>query len=399
MRAIRTHGVLLQLHAQFRSSTNTVAILQQQEPINMRTIFASLLLLLCSANYAVASNDLVLSPKQIQAMGIAISPLPPQSIGEMAGIPAQVVIPGNQLFIVGTPLPAMVEKMLVGVGDQVHKGQLLAQLQSPALTEAQRGFLQASTQQQLAKGNVTRDEQLWTEGIIAEGRFRATQSLYTEAGAALAEKKQMLLLAGMSETAIARLQSGESLHSELLIVSPIAGVVLEKWVSAGQRLESSTPLFHVAKLQPLGLEMQAPLASARSIRMGAAVSIPAYAATGKITAIGQSLSESNQTILLRALIHKGTQNLRPGQHVEVTIATPSGSTAQWNIPSSALARINGKNMVFVATAQGFQAVEMSVLHEGDKNTLVSGKLRGNEKIAVRGVSTLKASLMGIGGGK
>lgn len=363
----------------------------------MRAIPASFLLILFCATNASAADDLALTPKQIQALGISVAPLPSKNTGEMAGIPAQVVIPGNQLFIVSTPLAAMVEQILVGVGDSVHKGQILARLQSPALAEAQRGLLQARTQEQLARGNFTRDEQLWKDGIIAESRYRSAQSQYIEAGAALAERRQMLLLSGMQASAIARLQSGQNLNSLLEISSPIDGVILEKTASAGQRLESATPLFRVAKLQPLGLEIQAPLASTQGLRLGAEVSIPAYAASGKLTAIGHSLSDSNQTILLRALIDKGSQNLRPGQHVDVSVATRSVSTPQWNIPNSALARIDGKNIIFVETASGFHAETVTVLHEGAQDTLVTGNFTGTEKIAIHGVSALKAKLMGIGG--
>jgi membrane fusion protein, heavy metal efflux system len=363
----------------------------------MSAKLASLVLILFSATSAIASDELELSARQIQALGISVASLPPKSTGEIAGMPAQVVIPGNQLFIISTPLPAMLEQILVGVGDHVHKGQLLARLQSPALAEAQRGFLQASTQEQLAKGNYTRDEQLLNDGIIAESRYRSAQSLYIEASAALAEKKQMLILAGMSADAIARLQSGENLNSSLAINSPIDGVILEKTASAGQRLDSATPLFKVAKLQLLGLEIQAPMASIQGLKEGAEVSIPAYAASGKLTAIGHSLSDSNQTIMLRALIHKGTQNLRPGQHVEVSIATRPLVTAQWKIPNTALARVDGKTLIFVASPTGFRAASVTVLNEGAQDTLITGKLGGTEKIAVRGVSALKARLMGTGG--
>lgn len=365
----------------------------------MRTTLVALLLLLSSTSSVFASDDVELSPKQKQSLGIATAALPPKSSGELAGIPAQVVIPANQLFVVSTPLSAMVEQTLVDVGDRVRKGQALAHLQSPALAEAQRGFLQASTQEQLAKGTLNRDEQLWKEGIIAESRLLSARSLYTEASAALAEKRQLLLLAGMTTDNIAGLKSGANLGSVLTIRSPIDGVILEKSVSAGQRLESATPLFNVASLQPLGLEMQLPLASSHVIRMGAVVRIPAYSAQGKITAIGQSLSDSNQTILLRALIHKGTKNLRAGQFVEASIATSFSTRVQWNVPNTALARIEGKSMIFVETTRGFHAVSVTVLHEGEQSTLITAKLGGDEKIAVRGVSTLKASLMGIGGGE
>jgi cobalt-zinc-cadmium efflux system membrane fusion protein len=367
--------------------------------MSMSAILASLLLMLFSISHAFASEDVELSPKQKQSLGIATASLPPKSSGELAGVPAQVVIPANQLFVVSTPLPAMVEQTLVDVGDRVRKGQPLAHLQSPALAEAQRGYLQASTQEQLAKGTLNRDEQLWKEGIIAESRLFSARSLYIEASAALAEKRHMLLLAGMTTDKIAGLKSGENLGSILTIRSPIDGVILEKSVSAGQRLESATPLFNVARLQPLGLEMQLPLASSHVIRMGAVVRIPAYSAQGKITAIGQSLSDSNQTILLRALINKGTKNLRAGQFVEVSIATSFSSRTQWNVPNTALARIGGKVIIFVETTKGFHAVSVIVLHEGEKSTLLTAKLGGDEKIAIHGVSTLKASLMGIGGGE
>jgi len=363
----------------------------------MKAALAAFSLILFLASNVTAADELELSPDQIQALGISVAPLPPKSTGELAGMPAQVVIPGNQLFIVSTPLPAMLEQTLVGVGDHVHKGQTLARLQSPALAEAQRGFLQALTQEQLAKGNFSRDEQLWRDGIIAESRYRSAHSLNIEASAALAEKKQILILAGMSADAIARLQSGENLNSSLAINSPIDGVVLEKTADAGQRLDSATPLFKVAKLKPLGLEIQAPLAGVQSIKVGAEVSIPAYAASGKLTAIGHSLSDSNQTILLRALIYKGTDNLRPGQNVEVSIASHSASTAQWKIPNAALARVQGKSLIFVVSAKGFSPASVTILSEGAQDTLITGKLSGTEKFAIRGVSALKAKLMGIGG--
>ena len=365
----------------------------------MKAIVQSLSVFFLCVNLALAADELQLSAKQIEALGIGVAPLPPKNSGEIAGMPALVVIPGNQLFVVSTPLAAMVEQTLVGVGDHVHKGQALAKLQSPALAEAQRDLLQASTQEQLARSNFTRDEQLWKDGIVAESRYRASHSQYQSTAAALAERKQMLLLAGMSEEAIKRLQAGESLNSFLVIASPIDGVVLEKTASAGQRLDSATPLFKVAKLQPLGLEIQAPLASTQGIKEGAEVSIPAYAAKGKITAIGHSLSDSNQTILLRALIYQGTQNLRPGQHVDVSIATGSKSGNQWYVPNSAVARLEGRAVIFVESSTGFRAETVSVLLEGAQGSLITGKFSGKEKIVVRGASSLKSRLMGIGGGE
>ena len=346
-----------------------------------------------------AGDNIAISAKQMQSLGIATGPLPAKQFGESSGFPAQVVIPGGQLFVVSTPLPGMIEQTLVGVGDTVKKGQALAYLQSPALAEVQRGLLQASVQNQLAHENLTRDETLYKDGIISESRYRTTRSLALEAQASLSERKQMLRVSGMSDSAIAHLQSGNSPSSLLTITSPIDGAVLEKSASAGQRLDAAIPLFKIAKLNPLALEIQAPLSSTKNLKIGAAVSIPGYTASGKLTAIGHSLTGSNQTLQLRATITQGAENLRSGQYVEATISTQANNLPQWEIPNTAISYIEGKSSIFVATPQGFRIQPIHMMNEGATNSVISGDLKGDEKIAVRGVSALKSSVMGIGGGE
>ncbi len=359
-------------------------------------IFLGLFFCACSS-ITQAASDVPISAQQIQTLGIVTAVLPAKSSGEISGLPAQVVVPGNQLFVLSTPMPGLVEQTRVGVGDSVKKGQLMATLQSPAFAEVQRGFLQASVQAQLAKDNLNRDEALFKDGIIAESRYRATQGAALEARAALAERKQLLRSSGMSDAALAKLQAGEMLSGSLSITAPLDGVVLEKTASAGQRLDAAVAIFKVAKLNPLALEIQAPVAMTRDLKTGALISIPAFHATGKLTAIGRGLTGSNQSILLRATITQGAENLRPNQFVEVSIATHSDGVTQWEIPNAALARVGGQTMVFVATATGFHAQNVALKNEGAQNSVIAGELKGNEKIAVRGVSALKASLMGIGG--
>lgn len=354
------------------------------------------LLLLAPISCTAAANEVALSAQQIQKLGIVTAALPAKVSGDVSGLPAQVVVPGNQLFVMSAPMPGLVEQTMVGVGDSVHKGQLMATLQSPAFAEAQRGYLQASVQAQLARDNLARDEALFKDGIIAESRYRLSKGAVLETQAALAERKQLLRLSGMSENALAKLQDG-NLSSSLTMTAPLDGVVLEKSVSAGQRLDAAVPMFKVGKLSPLALEIQAPAAMTRDLKVGAVIEVPAFNASGKLTAIGHGLTGSNQSVLLRGTITKGTENLRPNQFVEASIATSNGAnTAQWEIPNTAIARVDGKALVFIATPQGFRAQAVTLRNEGAQNSVISAALQGDEKIAVRGVSSLKSSLMGIG---
>lgn len=363
-----------------------------------KTSLLSGLVILLAIQSGHAEEAVLISARQVQALGITTAALPDKRHGEVSGLPAQVVIPGNQLYIISTPLAAMIEQTLVGVGDSVRRGQVIARLQSPALAEAQRGLLQASVQNQLARENLARDESLYKDGIISESRYRTTRSSSLEVQAALSERRQMLRLSGMSDSAIMQLLSGNNLSSLLNITSPIDGVVLEKTASAGQRLDAAAPIFRIAKIDPLALEIQAPLTVTRDLKIGAAITIPAFAASGKLTAIGRSLTGSNQTVLLRGVILLGSENLRPGQFVEASINTAASSNAQWDIPNSAISRIDGKTVVFVETPQGFRALAINILNEGAQNSVISGTFKGDEKIAVHGVSALKSSMMSIGGG-
>ena len=141
----------------------------------LSTLFG--LVLLASNSLSYAASDVALTAQQIQTLGIVTANLPNKASGEVSGLPAQVVVPGNQLFVMSSPMPGLIEQTFVGVGDSVKKGQTMATLQSPAFAEAQRGYLQASVQAQLAKDNLSRDESLYKDGIIAESRYRLSKGI------------------------------------------------------------------------------------------------------------------------------------------------------------------------------------------------------------------------------
>ena len=58
-------------------------------------------------------------------------------------------------------------------------------------------------------------------------------------------------MAGVSDSGLVALQKNQRLPSEVVILAPIDGVVLEQSVQAGQRVEAASPLFKIGKLSPL----------------------------------------------------------------------------------------------------------------------------------------------------
>jgi RND family efflux transporter MFP subunit len=279
----------------------------------------------------------------------------------------------------------------------VKKGQSLVRLQSPALIEAQRGYLQAAVQSQLARETAKRDENLFKEGIIAESRYLAARGNFAQAAAGLAERRQALRLYGMSDAAINRLQAGHALSDTVDLASPIDGVVLEQTAVAGQRAEASAPLYKIGKLSPLWLEIQAPVGLAAGLREGGAVKVPAYGAEGKVVSVGRSVAPGSQTVMVRAEVTAGAQNLRVGQFVEAQVAAPAAGASEWRVPNVALVRNKGLAYVFVQAPGGFRAQPVTVVSETPEAVVITGALKGNEQIAVSGVAALKGSWMGLGG--
>ena len=277
-----------------------------------------------------AGVELAVTAEQAQSMGITTARPTRDDRSPLQGLSARVVVPNSQMNVVSTPLPGLLETLTVSISQTVTKGQVLARIQSPALAEAQRLFVQATNQASLAEATLKRDASLWQEGIIAESRYLAAKGNHAEAAALLAERTQALRLAGMSESAIARLRSARTIASSLDIVAPADGVVLEQMATVGQRLDAYAAIYKIARVNPLWLEIQVPVARAANVRDGDPVAVPQFRARGSVIAIGGSVDPDSQTVMVRALIDDNAQNLKPGQNVEATVvaaAPPVGAAA------------------------------------------------------------------------
>ncbi len=148
--------------------------------------------------------------------------------------------------------------------------------------------------------------------------------------------------------------------------------------------------------------MQAPVDLAATLQTGVPVKIANSSISGKLIAIGRAVDAASQTVLLRASVDTGAESLRPGQVVEVEIdAGNAGKAAkQPRIPATALARNQGVALVFVQTASdakgtSFAARPVRIVSQGGEGMVVDGVANG-ERIAVKGVSGLKAMLSGVG---
>ncbi|MDQ7073568.1 MAG: efflux RND transporter periplasmic adaptor subunit [Gammaproteobacteria bacterium] len=71
--------------------------------------------------------------------------------------------------------------------------------------------------------------------------------------------RKALELAGMKEADIALLNKTRSLTSYLTVSASSSGVVMKQFATVGQRLTAADPLYKIAQLSPLWLEIHVPL--------------------------------------------------------------------------------------------------------------------------------------------
>jgi cobalt-zinc-cadmium efflux system membrane fusion protein len=356
----------------------------------------SFLLLACFALPAHALEPLVkINPEQEQHIGIRT--LAPEAISSipLARAPARISLPPHNEYIVSAAQAGLVNRVEVAIGVKIEKAQVLARLQSPSILLLQRGVLDAVTGYNLAKSKLNRDTTLLEEGIIARMRFQETESDFQRYATGLKEAEQTLAAAGVSEAEIEELKKSHKLNSFMAITSPIAGVVLERMVTVGQRVEALTPLFRVGKLDELWLEIDMPQERLGELRLGDKVRIENTPYSARVTLIGQSVSPGSQSALVRGIIEGNPKDIRPGQNVNVQISHAS-TDRPFRLPIASLINQEGKTYVFVRVAGGFAARPVAVASTEERNVVIHEGLQGDEQVVTQGVAALKASWTGIG---
>jgi RND family efflux transporter MFP subunit len=343
----------------------------------------------------VYAADVAMSSAQQKSLGVTLATIGKSSMMSSRLFPAEIAVPIGQERVISAAQSGLIDQLFVAAGQEVRKGQAIAHMISPDLVALQKDYLQASTQKKLLAKSVARDQALFKEGIIAERRLIETESAHEEVSASLAQRRQALRLAGMSDAAIHQLSSATHMQSGVTLVATIDGQVIEQMVTTGQRVDMGMPLYRIAKLNPLWLEIHAPLEGLPLVKIGMPVSIPKLQASGKLIAIVRSVNKADQTLHLRAEITKGTENLSPGQFVETHIHLDA-QASHFSVPKSALVRQGADTYVFVQNAKGFKAIKVTVISEQSEDAVIDGSLTGKEKVAISGVSAIKGAWLGLG---
>jgi len=338
-----------------------------------------------------------LDERAIRAAGIVVGPIEPEHGGADFALPGNVVIPPPQVHVVAAPAAGLVEALLVSADEQAKAGQPVALLRSPVIVEAQQLFLAAIADEALAADRLRRTQFLIQGKAIPERELPVAQTEAERARARLDERTQVLSLMELTEAQIAELRSNRRIVPTVTLVSPITGTVVKRHTSPGERIDAAAPLFTIAELDPLWVELQVPASRLPNLAVGAEISLPAQQARGKIIRIGRTVDPATQSAIAVAEIRTAGASVWPGLAVGVTvIAGPTTAGGDWNVPGGSVVRQKDRNWVFVRTADGFRALPVQVVSESSRGAWIRADLKPDDRVAIGGIIALLALLADAG---
>jgi cobalt-zinc-cadmium efflux system membrane fusion protein len=131
-----------------------------------------------------------------------------------------------------------------------------------------------------------------------------------------------------------------------------------------------------------------PATMAGRVVAGDGVRIEGSDVTGEVMAAGSSIDPKTRSAMVRArLANPGV--LVSGQTVRLSI-TRKADPASFTVPRNAVTQIGTGTAVFLARKGGFEPVPVRLLARGVDTATIAGSLKPGDRVAVTGVSELKA---------
>ena len=241
------------------------------------------------------------------------------------------LIEPDRVADLGSSVIGVLESLRVERGDVVKKGQVLAALRSDverataevarsrATTEADLRAAEAN--RDLARQKMRRAEDLVAKNFIAQQALDQARTDFQVAEHKMLQSREQLRVWGR-ELGVAQAQVGLR-----VIRSPFDGVVVERYLSQGERVEEK-PVFRVAKIDPLRIEVIVPAARFGTIRAGDVASVkPELPGAGPVEAtvalVDKVVDAASNTFRVRLALPNADQRLPAGLRCRITFSEPA----------------------------------------------------------------------------
>lgn len=308
----------------------------------------------------------------------AVSVVPAQMQTLSRSVPASGPVAAWEDMQLGVELSGLrVTQLLVDVGQQVQKGELLLALDHRSLdsdlAQANANVQQAQAGAELARSKYTRGQSL------VEGHYISASNLDELRAARAQAEAQLGTARAVRDTAALRRSYAE-------LRAPDAGLISKRLVQPGQVVAAGSELLRLIRQNRLEWRADLPEAQLAQVRVGQDVILDGSGVHGRVRAVTPGVDSSTRTGTAYVDLPQPKQ-VQPGAYVQGRILIGRG--AGLVVPISAVLRRDGHAYVFVVR-DGKHATRVRVepgSSDGGQVEIRSG-LKAGEQVVSAGAGFL-----------
>lgn len=274
------------------------------------------------------------------------------------------------------------------VGAEVRQGEPLAYIYSPELLSTQEELLQA---------------------IAAERNTGASHlTTFNRSVAATADAaRERLRLWGLSDDQISEIERRGTASDHLTIPSPVSGIVVKKPAVEGSYVKTGTPLYHLANLSHVWIEIEAYESDLPWLQVGNTVTftseaIPHRRFQGTVSFIDPTLKSNTRTVPVRVDVPNPQRLLKPGMFVSAVVQGQQATLVKQDgneplvIPASAPLITGKRAIVYVELPDReqptYEGREIILGPRAGDYYVVDSGLTGGERVVVNGAFKIDSEL-------
>jgi membrane fusion protein, multidrug efflux system len=291
---------------------------------------------------------------------------------------APLILPGNIQANRSASIYARVDGYLkqwyVDIGDHVHEGQVLADIEAPQidanLREAQAQLELAKANLKLAQTNSERSQQLFANKVNSQ------QELDTVLATGSVQQANQ-------DTATASLENAQQMKAYEQVKAPFDGVITARYIDVGSLVTSGSvktvqKLFDLAQSDPVRVFVNVPQSDVSRVQPGtnATVKVDEYpneTFTGKVTRDAGAFDQASRTILLEVDVPNPAGRLYAGMYAHVTLAAPSTTQLLYLPDNTILIDSKGTRVATVDSSHRIHFKEVTLGRDfGTKSEILGG---------------------------
>ncbi|WP_417601025.1 efflux RND transporter periplasmic adaptor subunit [Owenweeksia hongkongensis] len=287
-----------------------------------------------------------LNSEQAKVLNLEIGPVQQKVLGGGVRVSGSLKVPPQNEATVTAIFGANIQSIEVIEGDDVRKGQVLAYLSHPNITQFQSEYLDAYSQLEYLKKNYERQEKLYKEEVASGKGFEQVKADYLSTQGKVASHESQLRQLGLNPKQI---QEGK-FYDRIPVVAPIEGSITAVEIKTGQYVSAEKDLFEIVNTHHIHADLMVFEKDVYKVEKGQMVefevkTIPGKVLSAEIFSVGKIFEEDPKAVHVHADIVNKSGKLIPGMYIQGHILTDSASVQA--LPEAAIAEMNEEEVVFM----------------------------------------------------